>query len=101
MDIYHVALVLGELIASGLLIYKAIDLAKISPAFPWLTPERVDLIRLINLALSAISVALIAFANHALGITEIQNVVQPVMEVIAVWSIAHAAHKNLKKGDSA
>lgn len=96
MDIYHVALVVGEAIVSGLLIFKAIDLAKLSSVFPWFTAERVTLIRAVNLALSTLSVVLIAFANHALGIMDFQNFVQAALAVGVAWSTAHATHKMLK-----
>lgn len=99
MDIYHIALVAGEAIAAGLLIFKAIDIAKLSSLLPWFTAERVSLIRATNLALSALSVVLIAFANHALGLMDFQNFIQAGFAVVVAWTTAHATHKITKPAE--
>lgn len=98
MDLTHAALIVAEAIVSGIAIFKVIDFMKLSSAFPWFTKERVELIRTVNLALSALAVTLFGFANHTLGIVDFQNLIQAILMVGVAWSTAHAAH-NITKPD--
>lgn len=96
MNYYHLALVIGEFLAAGMAVFKVIDWAKLSDAFPWFTEGKTALIRSVGVALSVFSVVLISFANHSLDLSEIQNLVVAIFGILVVWGAAHTTHKITK-----
>lgn len=93
MSIQEIALFAGQNLIMGLLVFKAIDFAKLSEAFPWLTPERTALIRSINIGLSSLAVVLVAFAENRLSLQDSQSMVTALVNIAIVWSVAHGTHK--------